>query len=104
MQGLPYVIPIICVFSVCCTCRFLLHLVCGSGSAAQLEMIETNPFKHLTHLSLKLVAGSDAALKKHLAQCVKTLKVSIPSLMISLLSLKFSSKTTIRRRSILRYT
>eukprot|EP00117_Sycon_ciliatum_P039905 scpid44217/ scgid29409/ Spindle assembly abnormal protein 6 homolog len=54
--------------------KFLLHLVCGSGSAAQLEMIETNPFKHLTHLSLKLVAGSDAALKKHLAQCVKTLK------------------------------
>ena len=46
-------------------------------------MVETNPFKHLTHLSLKLVAGSDSALKKHLAQCVQSLKVCTASVLNS---------------------
>jgi spindle assembly abnormal protein 6 len=38
---------------------------------ALLSIIEANPFKHLTHLSLRFVAGNDAAVKKYLADCLK---------------------------------
>ena len=30
-------------------------------------VVETNPFRQITHLALRLVAGNDAAIKKHLA-------------------------------------
>ena len=60
------------------TSRFILHMV-SNGSAgtstANLNVIETNPFKHLTHLSLKFLPGSDSDIKKYLADCLKTLKV-----------------------------
>ena len=49
----------------------------GDRTTALLNIVETNPFKHLTHLSLKFVPGSDADVKKHLADCLKQLKVSI---------------------------
>ncbi|KAJ1207268.1 hypothetical protein NDU88_002659 [Pleurodeles waltl] len=57
--------------------RFLLQLVTSSArdcTSANLNVIETNPFKHLTHLSLKLLAGSDSDVKKYLAACIKYLK------------------------------
>ena len=41
-----------------------------------LNVIETNPFKHLTHLSLKFIPGNDSDIKKYLADCLKQLKVS----------------------------
>eukprot|EP00076_Gallus_gallus_P024050 XP_015146099.1 spindle assembly abnormal protein 6 homolog isoform X2 [Gallus gallus] len=58
--------------------RFLLQLV-YSGSVldhtpVSLNVVETNPFKHLTHLSLKFLPGNDAEIKKFLARCLKCLK------------------------------
>uniref|UniRef100_A0A8C5RSW6 Spindle assembly abnormal protein 6 homolog n=1 Tax=Laticauda laticaudata TaxID=8630 RepID=A0A8C5RSW6_LATLA len=58
--------------------RFLLQLV-SSGSSLDhtpsfLNVVETNPFKHLTHLSLKFLAGNDAEIKKFLASCLKSIK------------------------------
>uniref|UniRef100_A0A674JCU2 Spindle assembly abnormal protein 6 homolog n=1 Tax=Terrapene triunguis TaxID=2587831 RepID=A0A674JCU2_9SAUR len=60
--------------------RFLIQLVTSSPALdcmpACLNVVETNPFKHLTHLSLKLLAGSDSDVKKYLAICIKNLKKS----------------------------
>ncbi|XP_039204420.1 spindle assembly abnormal protein 6 homolog isoform X1 [Crotalus tigris] len=58
--------------------RFLLQLV-SSGSSLDhtpsfLNVVETNPFKHLTHLSLKFLPGNDAEIKKFLASCLKSSK------------------------------
>ncbi|XP_034630642.1 spindle assembly abnormal protein 6 homolog isoform X1 [Trachemys scripta elegans] len=59
--------------------RFLIQLVTSSPALdcmpACLNVVETNPFKHLTHLSLKLLAGSDSDIKKYLAVCIKNLKM-----------------------------
>ncbi|XP_039401810.1 spindle assembly abnormal protein 6 homolog isoform X2 [Mauremys reevesii] len=59
--------------------RFLIQLVTSSPALdcmpAYLNVVETNPFKHLTHLSLKLLAGSDSDIKKYLAICIKHLKM-----------------------------
>ena len=52
----------------------------GSGldqGIATLHVVETNPFKHLTHLSLKFLPGSDAEVKKYLADCLKHLQVKL---------------------------
>ncbi|KAK2149873.1 hypothetical protein LSH36_433g02018 [Paralvinella palmiformis] len=57
--------------------KFVLHLISNgtsNTSTANLNVIETNPFKHLTHLTLKLLPGTDGDIKKYLAQCLKTLK------------------------------
>lgn len=58
--------------------RFLLQLQCPGaadrGSTACLSVVETNPFKHLTHLSLRLLSASDGDLKKYLASCLRSLK------------------------------
>ncbi|XP_075689459.1 spindle assembly abnormal protein 6 homolog [Rhinoderma darwinii] len=57
--------------------RFLLQLssstVLGS-SPAQLDVVETNPFKHLTHLSLRLLPANDVEVKTYLATCLKCIK------------------------------
>lgn len=59
--------------------RFLLQLVSTEAildnSPALLNVVETNPFKHLTHLSLKLLPGNDVEIKKFLADCLKCSKV-----------------------------
>ena len=63
--------------------RFLLQFVVGSGldqGVATLHVVETNPFKHLTHLSLKFLPGSDAEVKKYLASCLKHLQVRVQQL------------------------
>ncbi|VTJ74034.1 Hypothetical predicted protein [Marmota monax] len=58
--------------------RFLLQLISPAAildnSPAFLNVIETNPFKHLTHLSLKLLPGNDVEIKKFLAGCLKCSK------------------------------
>ncbi|XP_026235195.1 spindle assembly abnormal protein 6 homolog isoform X3 [Urocitellus parryii] len=68
--------------------RFLLQLVSPAAildnSPAFLNVIETNPFKHLTHLSLKLLPGNDVEIKKFLAGCLKCSKEEILSLTQSL--------------------
>ena len=64
---------------LCFAYRFLLQFVVGSGldqGVATLHVVETNPFKHLTHLSLKFLPGSDTEVKKYLANCLKNLQVS----------------------------
>lgn len=59
--------------------RFLLQLVSSAPALdhtpVSLNVVETNPFKHLTHLSLKFLPGTDAEIKKFLANCLKCLKV-----------------------------
>ncbi|KAH3730971.1 spindle assembly abnormal protein 6 homolog [Dreissena polymorpha] len=59
--------------------KFVLHIVSqgsftGDRCTATLNIVETNPFKHLNHLSLKFVPGSDADVKKYLADCLKQFK------------------------------
>ncbi|XP_016130050.1 spindle assembly abnormal protein 6 homolog [Sinocyclocheilus grahami] len=58
--------------------RFLLQLTSASSafdhSPSNLNIVETNAFKHLTHLSLKLLPGSDTDIKKYLAACLSTVK------------------------------
>ncbi|KFO98689.1 Spindle assembly abnormal protein 6 [Calypte anna] len=58
--------------------RFLLQLVSSASildhTPVFLNVVETNPFKHLTHLSLKFLPGNDAEIKKFLASCLKCLK------------------------------
>ncbi|GAB0192930.1 spindle assembly abnormal protein 6 [Grus japonensis] len=58
--------------------RFLLQLVSSASvldhTPVSLNVVETNPFKHLTHLSLKFLPGNDAEIKKFLASCLKCLK------------------------------
>lgn len=38
------------------------------------EIVETNPFKHLCHLSLRLTEGGESQIKKHLSLKLKQLK------------------------------
>lgn len=38
------------------------------------EIVETNPFKHLCHLSLKLTEGGEAQIKKHLSFKLRQMK------------------------------
>ncbi|KAM9242437.1 spindle assembly abnormal protein 6 homolog [Dugong dugon] len=68
--------------------RFLLQLVSPAAildnSPAFLNVVETNPFKHLTHLSLKLLPGNDVEIKKFLAGCLKCIKEEKLSLTQSL--------------------
>ncbi|XP_008333100.1 spindle assembly abnormal protein 6 homolog [Cynoglossus semilaevis] len=57
--------------------RFLLHLSCPSSvleGPANFCVVETNAFKHLNHLSLRLVQGSDREIKDYLAVCLSSLK------------------------------
>ena len=39
-----------------------------------LEIVETNPFKHLCHLSLRLTEGGETQIKKHLSIKLRQLK------------------------------
>ncbi|XP_077549163.1 spindle assembly abnormal protein 6 homolog isoform X2 [Haemaphysalis longicornis] len=57
--------------------RFVLSLLVhgrtGSDPAV-LDVVETNPFKHLVHLSLKLSPAPDSAVRKHLTSAMRQLK------------------------------
>ena len=58
--------------------RFLLQFCESAGghsAPSLLHVVETNPFRHLNHLSLKFVPASDTYLKKYLAECLVALKV-----------------------------
>ncbi|XP_020370109.1 spindle assembly abnormal protein 6 homolog [Rhincodon typus] len=64
--------------------RFMLQLVTQYHALdcmpASLDIVETNPFKHLTHLSLKLLPGNDNDVKKYLAICLQNVKIENSSL------------------------
>lgn len=70
------------------TPRFLLQLLSSAtlleNSPVLLNVVETNPFKHLIHLSLKLLPGNDVEIKKFLAGCLKCSKEEKLSLTRSL--------------------
>lgn len=58
--------------------RFLLQLSCQSPvleGPINFSVVETNAFKHLNHLSLRLAQGSDKEIKDYLALCLSCLKV-----------------------------
>ena len=63
-------------------CRFHLQLAMFSSDrgSALLNVVEANPFKHLIHLSLKLLHANDSVLKKYLAECLVALRVSCGTL------------------------
>ncbi|KAK3784496.1 hypothetical protein RRG08_004679 [Elysia crispata] len=60
--------------------KFIIEFVSGGSSLLGGEaphifnIVETNPFRHLNHLSLKFLPGSDADIKSHLADCLKQMK------------------------------
>ena len=61
-----------CIFD-----RFLAHLVSDpSCRYAGFNIIETNSFKHINHLSLQFLPGNDASVKEYLANLVKEFKVN----------------------------
>ncbi|XP_022625463.1 spindle assembly abnormal protein 6 homolog [Seriola dumerili] len=67
--------------------RFLLHLSCQSPvleGPANFSVVETNAFKHLNHLSLRLAQGSDKDIKDYLAVCLSSLKVEKQALEVKL--------------------
>ena len=51
--------------------------VSPTPSFASLKLIETNQFKNLEHLSLKVVAGTDADVKNYLAAKLKNVKETL---------------------------
>lgn len=63
------------------TNRFSLVLSEDSG-CTRLEFMETNEFKHLCHLALRVVEGMDGDVKKHMSMKIKVLKVCQSSLKI----------------------
>ena len=65
----------------------MLHLVTVTSDRnnAMLNIIEANAFKHLTHLSLRLLQPNDTALKKYLGECLIQLKVVAVSVVASVM-------------------
>ncbi|KAJ3032713.1 hypothetical protein HDV00_007189 [Rhizophlyctis rosea] len=58
-------------------CRFLAQLTTEPASSrlySTFNIIETNTFKHITHLSLNYIPGNDTAIKKNIATLVKDFK------------------------------
>ncbi|XP_074524455.1 spindle assembly abnormal protein 6 homolog [Halichoeres trimaculatus] len=67
--------------------RFLLQLSCQSqvlDGPANFSVVETNPFKHLNHLFLRLAPGSDKEIKDYLAVCLSSLKADKQALEMKL--------------------
>ncbi|XP_061635532.1 spindle assembly abnormal protein 6 homolog isoform X4 [Phyllopteryx taeniolatus] len=67
--------------------RFQLLLSCDSASLdgpAHLSVMETNSFKHINHLSLRLAPGSDKLVKNYLAVCLSSLKAEKEALEVKL--------------------
>ena len=66
--------------------RFLLTFTISEHDCgvSHLNVVETNSFKHLTHLSLKFLLGNDVDVKKYLAGCLTSLKVPVTQLLRSL--------------------
>ncbi|KAI8804521.1 hypothetical protein BJ742DRAFT_823905 [Cladochytrium replicatum] len=60
--------------------KFLSQLTTDGAARAAFSVIETNSFKHITHLSLQFIPGNDAAVKQYLATLVKSFKAENQSL------------------------
>ena len=56
--------------------KFVLQLIqTGEGGRTVFEVVETNPFKHLTHLSLRVLPGTDRTVKEYLGDCLRSYKI-----------------------------
>ena len=55
--------------------RFVAKLINDSTRNSILQIIETNSFKHITHLSLSFIPGNDNSIKKYLSELVKETKL-----------------------------
>jgi hypothetical protein len=47
----------------------------ANGGRTAIQIVETNSFRHIVHLSLIVVPGNDNAVKRYLANLVAKLKV-----------------------------
>ncbi|XP_074642079.1 spindle assembly abnormal protein 6 homolog [Tubulanus polymorphus] len=72
--------------------RYLLQFGSDKDSWC-LNIVETNPFKHLTHLSLRFLPGRDTDVKKYLADCLKLAKDQIHELNVKLETTEDELKT-----------
>lgn len=64
-------------FLICSLTRFLIllkHYTEMQKACYLLEIVETNPFKHLCHLSLRISEGSEGQIKKHLSNKLRQFK------------------------------
>eukprot|EP00833_Pecoramyces_ruminatium_P013331 jgi/Orpsp1_1/1187363/evm.model.d7180000057184.1 len=55
--------------------KFVAKLINDSTRNSILQIIETNSFKHITHLSLSFIPGNDTSIKKYLSDLVKETKI-----------------------------
>ncbi|ORX58519.1 hypothetical protein BCR36DRAFT_457362 [Piromyces finnis] len=55
--------------------KFVAKLINDSARNSILQIIETNSFKHITHLSLNFIPGNDTSIKKYLSNLVKETKL-----------------------------
>ncbi|KAJ3333697.1 Spindle assembly abnormal protein 6 [Blyttiomyces sp. JEL0837] len=77
--------------------KFLAQMSLGANSQSALfNIIETNTFKHIIHLSLHFIPGNDAAVKQYLAGMVKELKTDNSVLRNQLRSTHDSLSTRLR--------
>ncbi|KAI9102802.1 hypothetical protein DFS34DRAFT_410176 [Phlyctochytrium arcticum] len=61
--------------------KFIAQLTaCTNASYANFEIIETNAFRNIVHISLKFIPGTDSMIKQYLAQLVNDFKQEIQSL------------------------
>jgi len=59
-------------------------LINDSTKNSILQIIETNSFKHITHLSLNFIPGNDSSIKKYLSDLVKETKLENKNLKMKL--------------------
>jgi spindle assembly abnormal protein 6 len=67
------------------------------ASPPTLNLVETNSFKHLVHLTLRLVPSNDEELKSYLASCLRTLREQVADLSTRLQHSTQSSAAEITR-------
>jgi len=71
-----YVYVCVCACVCVCMCVRFEAVLSVSATNSQLTIIETNQFKHLQHISLRLCPGNETAIRKYLASQLCLLKVS----------------------------
>ena len=62
----------------------MAKLINDSTKNSILQIIETNSFKHITHLSLNFIPGNDSSIKKYLSDLVKETKLENKNLKMKL--------------------
>lgn len=74
--------------------KFVCQLLADpSNEYATLSVVETNSFKHINHLSIKVIPGNDSTVKHYLAELVKECKAENKALAAKLLNTNTSLTT-----------